>query len=102
MEQKEFLYVCYVQNNLGVLDGEEPISCMIVTKRQDIIDRWLTEQIAEANENGYTPDENVEDFIGKTDYYFTVSKGNEDEGFDSYGFACRPFVLEEQYNGKRN
>lgn len=102
MEQKEFLYVCYVQNNLGVLDGEEPISCMIVTKRQDIIDRWLTEQIAEANENGYTPDENVEDFIGKTDYYFTVSKGNEDEGFDSYGFACRPFVLEEEYNGKRN
>ena len=102
MEQKEFLYVCYVQNNLGVLDGEEPISCMIVTKRQDIIDRWLTEQIAEAIENGYTPDENVEDFIGKTDYYFTVSKGNEDEGFDSYGFACRPFVLEEEYNGKRN
>lgn len=102
MEQKEFLYVCYVQNNLGVLDGEEPISCMIVTKRQNIIDRWLTEQIAEANENGYTPDENVEDFIGKTDYYFTVSKGNEDEGFDSYGFACRPFVLEEEYNGKRN
>lgn len=102
MEQKEFLYVCYVQNNLGVLDGEEPIWCMIVTKRQDIIDRWLTEQIAEANENGYTPDENVEDFIGKTDYYFTVSKGNEDEGFDSYGFACRPFVLEEEYNGKRN
>ena len=102
MEQKDFLYVCYVQNNLGVLDGEEPISCMIVTKRQDIIDRWLTEQIAEANENGYTPDENVEDFIGKTDYYFTVSKGNEDEGFDSYGFACRPFVLEEEYNGKRN
>lgn len=102
MEQKEFLYVCYVQNNLGVLDGEEPISCMIVTKRQNIIDRWLTEQIAEANENGYTPDENVEDFIGKTDYYFTVSKGNEEEGFDSYGFACRPFVLEEDYNGKRN
>ena len=103
MDNKDFMYVCYVQNNLGVLDGEEPISCMIVTKRQDIIDSWLTDQIAEANENGYTPDENVEDFIGKTDYYFTVSKGNEEEGFDSYGFACRPFVLEEDYNnGKRN
>ena len=72
-------------------------------KQDNRLDSWLTEQIAEANENGYTPDENVEDFIGKTDYYFTVSKGNEEEGFDSYGFACRPFVFEEDYdNGKRN
>ena len=103
MDKKDFIYVCYVQNNLGVLDGEEPISSMIVTRKQDIIDKWLTEQINEARENGYTPDENVKQFIGKTDYYFTVSKGNEEEGYDSYGFSCRPFVLEEDYNnGKRN
>ena len=75
MDKKDFIYVCYVQNNLGVLDGEEPISSMIVTRKQDIIDKWLTEQINEARENGYTPDENVKQFVGKTDYYFTVSKG---------------------------
>ena len=95
MDNKDFMYVCYVQNNLGVLNGEEPISCMIVTKKQEIIDNWLTEQIAEANESGYIPDENVEEFIGKADYYFAVSKGNETEGFESYGFVCRTLVLEE-------
>ena len=33
----------------------------------------------------------------------TVSKGNEKEGFESYGFVCRPLILEEDYNngGKR-
>ena len=106
MDKKDITYVCFVQNNLGILDGEEVVSAMIITKKKEIVDKWLIEQINEAKENGYTPDENVDEFIGKTDYYdcyLTVSKGNEEEGFDSYGFVCRPFILEEDYeNGKYN
>ena len=57
MDKKDITYVCYVQNYLGILDGEDVVS----------------------------------------------SIGNEEEGFESYGFVCKPLILEEDYNnGKRN
>ena len=76
---------------------------MILTKKQEISDKWFLEQIKEADEIGFKPDENVESFIGMNDYVLTVSKGNEKEGFESYGFVCKPLILEEDYNngGKR-
>ena len=63
MDKKDITYVCFVQNNLGILDGEEVVSAMIITKKKEIVDKWLIEQINEAKENGYTPDENVDEFI---------------------------------------
>ena len=36
--------------------------------------------------------------MGMNDYVLTVSKGNEDEGFESYGVVCKPLILEEDYN----
>lgn len=103
MNKKDIIYVCYVQNYLGILDGEDVVSSMILTKKQEIIDKWFLEQIKEADEIGFKPDEDVESFIGMNDYVLTVSKGNEKEGFESYGFVCKPLILEEDYNngGKR-
>lgn len=103
MNKKDIIYVCYVQNYLGILDGEDVVSSMILTKKQEIIDKWFLEQIKEADEIGFKPDENVESFICMNDYVLTVSKGNEKEGFESYGFVCKPLILEEDYNngGKR-
>lgn len=103
MDKKEIVYVCYVQNCLGILDGEDVVSSMILTKKQEIIDKWFLEQIKEADEIGFKPDEDVESFLGMNDYVLTVSKGNEKEGFESYGFVCKPLILEEDYNngGKR-
>lgn len=103
MNMKDIIYVCYVQNYLGILDCEDVVSSMILTKKQEIIDKWFLEQIKEADEIGFKPDENVESFIGMNDYVLTVSKGNEKEGFESYGFVCKPLILEEDYNngGKR-
>jgi len=94
MMENKTVYVCFVQNSLGVLQGEEVISSMIVTQDRKKIDSWLDEQLAEAAENGYTPDEDVNTFKGTFDYTLTVSKGNEDEGFDSYSIVCRPIVME--------
>ena len=54
MDKKDITYVCFVQNNLGILDGEEVVSAMIITKKKEIVDKWLIEQINEAKENGYT------------------------------------------------
>lgn len=98
MDNKDIIYVCYVQNYLGILDGEDVVSSMIATKKQEIIDKWLLEQIKEAEEIGFEPDEDVNSFLGMNDYVLTVSKGNEKDGFESYGFVCKPFVLEEDYN----
>ena len=69
---------------------------MMVTRSQARIDKWLDEQINEAMENGYIPDEAVDAFKGKNDYYLTVSKGNEEEGYDSYGLICKPICVEEE------
>lgn len=98
MNKEDIIYVCYVQNYLGILDGEDVVSSMILTKKQEIIDKWFLEQIKEADEIGFKPDEDVESFIGMNDYVLTVSKGNEKEGFESYGFVCKPLILEEDYN----
>ena len=91
------IYVCYVQNYLGVLDGEDVVSSMIVTKNQEIIDKWFLEQIKEAEEIGFKPDVDVDLFLGMSDYVLTVSKGNEKDGFESYGLVCKPLVLREEY-----
>ena len=56
MDKKDITYVCYVQNYLGILDGEDVVSSMIATKKQEIIDKWLLDQVKEAGEIGYKLD----------------------------------------------
>ena len=34
MGKKDITYVCFVQNNLGILDGEEVVSAMIMVIRR--------------------------------------------------------------------
>ena len=94
MMENKTVYVCFVQNSLGVLQGEEIISSMIVTQDCKKIDLWLDERLAEAAENEYTPDEDANVIKGTFDYTLTVSKGNENEGFDSYSLVCRLVVME--------
>ena len=53
------VYVCFVQNNIGFSNGEDEISCLMVTNSQDKIDNWLEEQVLEAEENGYSADDDV-------------------------------------------
>jgi len=93
MKEKEYVYVCYVLNCMGLLDGEETISSLIVTKSQDKVDAWLEEQLKEAEENGYKPEENVNSFIGCVDYSLPVSKGNEKDGYDTYYLICDTKII---------
>lgn len=88
------VYVCYVQNYLGIIDGEDVVENMHVESSQDKIDAWFLEQVSNAREYGYVPEENPDDFLGMNDYELTVSKGNEKEGYTSYGIVCRPFIVE--------
>ena len=53
------VFVCFVQNNIGFSNGEEEISCLMVTQSQEKIDKWLEKQVAEAEENGYFSDEDI-------------------------------------------
>ena len=93
MDKKDIICVCYVQNYLGILDGEDVVSSMIVTKDQEQIDKWLMEQIEEAEEFGFGPDEEPELFLGMNDYMLNLSKGDEKDGFESYGLVCKPVIL---------
>ncbi len=94
MKDKEYVYVCYVLNCMGLLDGEETVSSLIVTKSQDKVDAWLKEQLNEAEENEYKPEENVNGFIGYVDYSLPVSKGNEKDGYDTYYFICETKLVQ--------
>lgn len=93
MNDKEYVYVCYVLNCMGLLDGEETVSSLIVTKSQDKVDAWLKEQLKESEENGYKPEENIIGFIGYVDYSLPVSKGNEKDGFDTYYLICETKII---------
>lgn len=93
MNDKEYVYVCYVLNCMGLLDMEETVSSLIVTKSQDKVDAWLKEQLKEAEENGYKPGENIIGFIGYVDYSLPVSKGNEKDGFDTYYLICETKII---------
>ena len=88
------VFVCFVQNNIGFFNGEEEISCLMVTQSQEKIDKWLEKQVAEAEENGYFSDEDINGYKGRFDYTITLSKGNEVNGFDCYFLVCRPAVIE--------
>lgn len=92
MENKA-VYVCFVHNNFDDLCGEDDISCLMVTDDQNEIDKWLEKQFAEAEENEYFSDEDISAFKGRFDYTVTFSKGNEEDGFDSYFLFCRPAML---------
>ena len=93
MNDKEYVYVCYVLNCMGLLDVEETVSSLIVTKSQDKVDAWLKEQLKEAEENGYKPEENIIGFIGYVDYSLPVSKGNEKDGYDTYYLVCETKII---------
>lgn len=93
MNDKEYVYVCYVLNCMGLLDGEETVSYLIVTKSQDKVDAWLKEQLKEAEENGYKPEENINGFIGYVDYSLPVSKGTEKDGYDTYYLVCGTKII---------
>lgn len=88
------IFVCFVHNNFGLLQGEEEISCPMVTREQKKIDDWLEKQIAEAEENGYFCDEDINTYKGRFDYIIPVSKGNEKEGYDYYYIFCKPAAIE--------
>lgn len=87
--------VCYVQNYLGIMDGEDVISNLLVTKNQDRVDSWLSERLQEGEELGYQPEESPDSLFGITDYELVMLKGNEKEGYTSYGLVCRICMVEE-------
>ncbi|MBE5040531.1 hypothetical protein [Ructibacterium gallinarum] len=87
--------VCYVQNYLGIMDGEDVISSLLVTTNQDRVDNWLSERLWEGKELGFQPEELPDSFFGITDYELVMSKGNEQEGYTSYGLVCRTCMVEE-------
>lgn len=94
MDDNKIVYVCYILNGMGLLKGEEVISCLTITQSKNTVDKWLDEQLEEAKENGYLPDEDTEVYKGTCDYSIGVSKGNEKEGYDSYFIVCRTEAIE--------
>lgn len=86
-------YICYVQNYLGIMYGEDVVSNMGVFVNQEDIDSWLTEQLAEAKETGFEPEDDPSMYLGMNDYELHMSKGNEREGFVNYGLVCRPYRM---------
>ena len=90
---KTIVYVCYIQNYLGLIDSEDVVENMCVESDQGKIDAWFLEQIQNAKEDGFVPEEDPNDFIGMNDYELTVTKGNEKAGYTSYGIVCRPFEI---------
>ena len=72
---------------------KETVSSLIVTKSQDKVDAWLKEQLKEAEENGYKPEENIIGFIGYFDYSLPVSKGTEKDGYDTYYLVCETKII---------
>ena len=86
-------YICYVQNYLGIMDGEDVVSNMAVFVNQEDIDSWLTNQLTEAKETGFEPEDDPAAYLGMNDYELYMSKGNEKEGFDNYGLVCKPYKM---------
>ena len=64
-------------------------------QKQEKIDEWFREQVQEGKADGYVPEEEPESFIGTDDYELTMSRGNDKDGYESYGIVCRPYVVEE-------
>ena len=94
MDKNEIVYVCYVLDGMGLLKGEEVVPCLTVTQSQSMVDKWLDEQLEEAKENGYLPDEDPEVYKDTCNFSINVSRGNEEEGYDSYFIVCRTDVIE--------
>ena len=94
MKLKLAVCVCFIQNYLGLLDGEDVVEELHVETDQKNIDKWLQEAVAAGKEDGYLPEENSDEFIGLNDYELTMSKGNEKDGYTSYGIVCRKFTVE--------
>ena len=90
---KKVVYVCYVKNDMGTLQGEEVISCMVVTDNQKGIDEWLEKRFADAEEKGYFSDKDINTFKGKSDYTIPLSKANDKEGYDFYYLVCTPTII---------
>ena len=87
--------VCYIQNYCGLIEADDVVENMHVFGNQEKIDEWFRKQVEEGKEAGYVPEENPESFIGTSDYELTMSKGNDKDGYESYGIVCRSYVVEE-------
>ena len=92
---KEEVYVCYVQNYFGLIDGEDVVEHMRVYSNQGQIDKWFCEQVERGKKEGFEPAEITEDFIGMNDYELTMTSKNKDGTENSFGIVCRPFEIEK-------
>lgn len=79
---------------MAALNNEEAVSCLTVTQSMEVVGKWLHSQLNEAKENGFLPEENIESCKEATDFSLCVSKGNDDDGYESYFLVCRTEVIE--------
>lgn len=91
---KTTIDICYIQNYCGLIDGDDVIENMHVFGNQQKIDEWFREQVKDGREAGFVPEENPEEFIGMNDYELTMTKGDEKDGFTSYGIVCKTVEVE--------
>ena len=92
---QDIYYLCYVQNYLGILDGEDVISNVHIFTEQSKIDDWFRYNIRESKELGFIPEDHPSTYIGMNDFECVLSKGNDEEGYESYGIVCRPCILND-------
>lgn len=91
---KEEVYVCYVQNYYGLIDGEDVVEQMRIFSNQGQIDKWFCEQVERGKKEGYVPEEETTEFIGMNDYELTMTLTKDGTNASSFGIVCKPFEIE--------
>ena len=94
MDLKMDVYVCFLQNYLGLIDADDVIEELHIETEQIKVDEWIKEKVTEGRATGYMPEENPDDFLGNHEFELTMTKGDETDGYTSYGIVCRKFVVE--------
>jgi len=94
VNNQDVVYICYVLDAMAALNNEEVVSCLTVTQNIEVVGKWLHSQLNEAKENGFLPEESIEDCEGSTEFSLCVSKGNDTDGFESYFLVCRTELIE--------
>ena len=94
MDNQNIAYVCYVLDAMAAFNNEDVVSCLTVTQNTEVVNKWLKQQLNEAKENGFLPEEDPESYRGATGFSLCVSKGNDADGYESYFFICRTEPIE--------
>ena len=82
------IYVCFIQD-ISTVTLDSVVTCLTVLNSRGKVDKWFNDKIAEAVKNGYTADEEMKDVSNIDSFEIALSKGNDEDGYESYLLICR-------------